>query len=227
MDNNIAIKVLREVIAIAPNSWLFGGTLLGAIRDAAIIDWDGDIDLGHDSLGMTDDIVEQFKMCGFFVSIYKYDHKKMHAFLPNSMGQYGKVIVKKYGVKVEICCFADGINHDLFGEIMYYASGTPRFFILPKGFIYPMKKIRFYDLDVNIPVRYEDQLAFVYGNDWRTPKRNWYNTADHYLCRERTIIELDGDDKSKWSKWTGRKVIAKVYPSLYIPSDINTPIKLI
>jgi hypothetical protein len=225
MNNNIAKEILREVMEILPECWLFGGTLLGAVRDKSFISWDGDIDVGHSSIGITNTIVEEFKKRGYNITTYKFSHPKMEEFLPNTMGQYGKIIATKRGVKVEVCCFSEGKEHPIFGDVMYYASGTPRFFILPKSHIYPTTQINFYDFRVNIATNYEEQLNFVYGKDWNTPKKNWYNSADHYLCRERTIIELGGDDNTSWSKWTGRRVILKTYPNLKLPSDINTPIQ--
>ena len=78
-----------------------------------------------------------------------------------------------------------------------------------------------YDFAVNIPQNYSDQLDYIYGSDWQTPKQKWCFTPEHYLCRERTTIELCSDDGSCWSKYTGRRVIANYFGPQNFPDDIN------
>lgn len=205
---------------MAPDAWLFGATLLGPIREGKIIAWDRDVDLGYPSEKVDEAFIQTFRDAGFQVfGAYKYSHPGMEKYLfPGHTEQYGKFMLRKEGVKIEICCFTRGID----GR-HYYASGTPRFFVLEHDLIYPQHKVRFADFEANVPVNAEAQLAFVYGDDWRTPKREWYFTPDHYLRREHTIIEFDGDDGTRWSKWTGRKVIEKHHGPQKFPADINTP----
>lgn len=199
-----APKILKEVLSIAPDAWLFGATLLGAIREGKIISWDKDIDLGYPSHLVTPELIERFRAAGYTVSgEYKFSHPEMPKFIPDHMGEQGKFILGKDGVKVEMCCFAPGKD-----GLLYYASGTPRFFVLPESLVYPQKKIALYDFEALVPENAEGQLSFVYGENWRTPIEKWYFTPAHYLRREHTIIELGPDDGTKWSKTTGRRVIA-------------------
>lgn len=204
MNHRSAPNIIKEVLTIAPGAWLFGATLLGAIREGKIISWDRDIDLGIDSADVSDEMLERFRAAGFTISgIYRLDMPEMIPYLgADALGRFGKFILKKDGVKVEMCCFTKGLD----GR-HYYASGTTRFFVLEDAMIHPIVKHFFYDFEANVPKNAPLQLAFVYGDDWRTPREKWYFTPDHYRRREHTIIELRGDDGSRWSKWTGRKVI--------------------
>lgn len=221
MNKNNAPQIIEEIFEIMPDAWLFGATLLGAIREGKILDWDKDVDLGIDADLVTDKLIEEFRRRGYGVSgIYKFSYKGMEEYI-EMRGQYGKFILSKAGVKVEICCFARG--HD--GR-HYYASGTPRFFVLPEEAVYPLVKHYFYGFEVNVAKNPEKQLEIVYGKDWRTPRKKWYFTADHYLRREHTIIELGKDDGTKWSKWTGRKKIVEEYGAQKFPKDINKPHEL-
>lgn len=221
MNHNRAPEIIKEVLSIAPDAWLFGATLLGPIRSGKLVPWDRDVDLGYPSEKVNESLIQKFRDAGFAVSgVYRLDMAEMIQYV-GTLGQYGKFILKKDDVKVEMCCFTQGV-----GRRWYYASGTPRFFVLDDAMVYPQKKIRIYDFEVNVPVNAEDQLAFVYGKDWRKPREIWYRTADHYLRREHTIIELRGDDGTQWSKWTGRKIIAQNYGPQVFPEDINTPFNL-
>jgi hypothetical protein len=222
MNHKNVPAIIKEVVSIAPQASLFGATLLGAVRENKIISWDKDVDLALDAIHATPDLIDKFKKAGFVVTgIYKLDLPEMIPFVgKENMGNYGKFILSKNGVKVEMCIFTKG-----WGQRYYYASGTPRFFVLPEHCLAELKKIKFYDFEVNIPVNAESQLAFVYGEDWRTPKQKWYFTAEHYLRREHTIIELRNDDGTKWSKWTGRKVIENKYGKQSF-GGINVPVIL-
>lgn len=218
-----APRIIKEVLEIAPAAWLFGGTLLGPMRDGKIFPWDKDVDLGIDSSLVDDALLDRFRGAGFQISgIYRLEMMEMIRYVGSgAMGKYGKFILRKDGVKVEMCCFTPGI-----GRRWYYASGTPRFFVLPEDLIYPQKKIRIYDFEANIPENFEANLAFIYGADWRTPRPEWYFSIDHYLRREHTIIELRDDDGTRWSKWTGRKAIAANLGVEKFPADINEPFSL-
>lgn len=228
-DMTHAPSVLKEVYQIIPLAWLFAGTLLGFIREGKILAWDGDIDLGIDSDLITTEIIDQFKKQGFRVrKLITFKEDIIQKYVPNSKNNYSKLVVHKNKVKVEILCFKQGIPHNRTGEeteMLYYRAGLakqpPRLFALPYHMAYPIIERDMYDFKVNIPENYKDQLSYIYGNSWMIPKKRWYFTAEHYLCRERTTIELYDDDGTCWSKYTGRKVIEKAYGPQKFPDDIN------
>ena len=222
--------ILKEVFEIIPNAWLFGGTLLGAVRENRILEWDRDVDLGYNSDLVESNTIEQFKNSGFTLSSYQFNSPDIDQYVPGGNNTVCKLIAKKNNVKVEIMCFKQGVPGNRRGhteDLMYYQQGLPgnvKLFCLPVSIAYPTQPIDFYDFSVNIPVAAEEQLEFVYGYDWRTPKKEWYWTADHFLCRERTTIELSNiDDQTMRSKWAGRRLINKTYGVTDFPDSINEP----
>jgi hypothetical protein len=225
-----ASRVLKEVFRIIPDAWLFGGTLLGAVRENQILTWDRDVDLGYKSELVDSDTIEKFESSGFSLSTKRFDAPNIDRYVPGGNGIICKLIAKKDDVKVEIMCFKQGKPGNRRGrveDLMYYQqglSGSVKLFCLPVSVAYPTQQIDFYDFSVNIPVAAEEQLEFVYGPEWRIPRKSWYWTADHFLCRERTTIELgEVDDLGKRSKWAGRRSITKTYGVTDFPDDINTP----
>jgi hypothetical protein len=195
---------IRKINKTTNKTWLFGATLLGCVRDGKILDWDKDVDLGILSEHMTEELLAKFVKHGFRIhSKYTFDMPEMSPYF--DVSGYSKIVLmSRDNTKIEICCFKKATD----GRY-YYASGTPRLFGLDADMIFPLKQVKFYDFVVSIPEESEKQLEFVYGADWRVPKKKWYFTKEHYLRREKTIIELKGDDGTKWSKWTGRKIINK------------------
>lgn len=228
-DMTQAPQIMKEVFQILPNAWLFAGTLLGFIREGIILPWDQDIDLGVNSDDINVDIINEFKKSGFKIrKLTTFKEDEIQKYVPNSKNFFSKLVLHKHTVKVEIMCFKQGIPGNRTGQvsdILYYRTGVakqpPRLFALPVYMAYPIKKDRIYDFDINVPKNYKDQLSYIYGDDWETPKKQWYFTPEHYLCRERTTIELHNDDGSRWSKYTGRKIIENAYGPQNFPKDIN------
>jgi hypothetical protein len=51
---------------------------------------------------------------------------------------------------------------------LYYRSAG---YTTPLALLQDFKHIKVADLEVRVPVRSEEVLSFVYGNDWRVPRQ--------------------------------------------------------
>lgn len=75
MNEEIVVKNLRDITRIfdknAISYWLDSGTLLGAVRDGRLIEWDGDVDLGvwDDDVPRIIFIFPEFNRKGFDIAI--------------------------------------------------------------------------------------------------------------------------------------------------------------
>lgn len=182
-----APRVLKEALAIAPDAWLFAGTMLGCVRDGRIIEWDRDVDLGFSSELMTEALLDKFRSAGFTVERqHRYDIPAYRDYVPDAMGKYSKVVIRKQA-KIEFYCFARGRDGRL-----YYAQGKQKLFAIDYDLVYPQKKVPFYDFEANVPERVDEHLTYMYGSDWQTPKPRWIRSPEHEKCRERFFIRLDG-----------------------------------
>lgn len=181
---------LKETLRIAPDAWLFAGTLLGCVRDGRIIAWDRDIDLGIPSERVTEELLDRFRAAGFRVErVYRYDLPAYRDYLPDAMGQCRKVVLRSKA-KIELYCFVRGKDGRL-----YYGQGKQKLFTIDYDLVYPQKQIPFYDFMANVPERVDDHLVYMYGDDWRIPKPHWIRSAEHEECRERFFIKLgDGHE---------------------------------
>ena len=114
---------------IAPEAWLYAGTMLGCVRDGRIIPWDRDIDLGFPSELVTEELLERFRQAGFTVEqVYTYDQPAYEDYVPDAMGQISKVVVRKgtsVDAKVELYCFTRGKDGRL-----YYGQSRPELFVI-------------------------------------------------------------------------------------------------
>lgn len=68
---------------------------------------------------------------------------------------------------------------EIFKNILlyFYKKGRVSIEYIPAGipaqFFRKFSKIRFYDMEFNIPKNYEKYLSFRYGDNWRIPKKKW------------------------------------------------------
>lgn len=179
-----AASALKEAVAIAPQAWLYAGTLLGCIRDGRILPWDRDIDIGFPCELMNDQLLDRFRAAGFGIEhAYVYSRPSYREYIPEAMGRYGKVVLRK-GAKIEFYCFTRGKDGRL-----YYGQGRPQLFVIAHDLVYPQKQVPFYDFLVNVPERAEENLAYMYGADWRVPKRGWVRSPEHRARQARFFID--------------------------------------
>jgi hypothetical protein len=182
-----APAALKEALAIAPQAWLYAGTLLGCIRDGRILPWDRDLDIGFPCELMTDELLGRFRAAGFSVErSYVYARPSYREYIPDAMGRYGKIVLRKVA-KLEFYCFARGRDGRL-----YYGQGRPELFAIDHDLVYPQKQVAFYDFRVNVPERFQENLVYMYGADWRVPKPKWNHSAEHRAAQGRFFVPLEG-----------------------------------
>lgn len=181
-----APDVLKEVLEIAPEAWLAFGTLLGCARNGRIIAWDRDVDLGLPSELMDEALLDRFRAAGFTVErVYRYERPSYRDYIPDAMGQYGKIVLRK-NAKIELYCFVRGRDGRL-----YYGQGRPQLFAIDYALVYPQQQMPLYDYLANVPVRFAENLTFMYGADWRVPKPKWIRSPEHKARQARFFIGLE------------------------------------
>tara|TARA_B110000977_G_scaffold200611_1_gene291778 strand:+ start:1715 stop:2542 length:828 start_codon:yes stop_codon:yes gene_type:complete len=99
---------------------------------------------------------------------------------PNTFIQLSKRKRKKDLVKVAI---SRGFSHfnlptrrkffDTFLNWSKLCGGVYHQTAIPKSFFNSFKILSFYGSEMNLPAHSEDLLAFIYGDDWCTPKDKW------------------------------------------------------
>lgn len=228
LDPSHISNIVEKIYQVFPDAWLYAGNLLGLIRDNKLLDWEGDIDFGIMVDEFDEEKLELLESLGiYFGYSHPYDHPKLREYDIKSIGSPSKVMLKdQYKNNIELCLFTEGKPLERNGrlnEMLYYAVDPNRLFVMPKDTIYPLVEKEYLGTIAKIPKNYEEHLSFLYGKDWNTEKPNWYFTADFYLMREHTHIELDPDDGSKWNKYHGRRVIEETFGKQDFPDDINTP----
>lgn len=182
-----AIDALRETLSIAPEAWLYAGTMLGCAREGRIIPWDRDIDLGYPSELVTDELLDRFRAAGFTIEhLYRYDQPGYRDYVPDAMGQVSKFVVRK-GAKIELCCFTRGEDGRL-----YFGRSRPQLFVIDYDLVYPLQQVKFYDFEVNVPEKLEEHLVYMYGKDWRVPNPGYIGSTEHRERQSRFYVSVDG-----------------------------------
>lgn len=221
MKEDIAVQALKEVKEVFDKAgikfWLICGTLLGAIRDGKIIEYDTDIDLAtwHDNVDKIVSVFPELKKRGFNVFLdFNYDKNYEIGILRPGCGievslfrlsgdnawkiaPSGENIITRYLITNLIFMLSQRVYATKptgkFVAIKYCVSLLPfkrylckmvwsvwekiggKFIalVVPKHFFEKLKTIEFYGMKFNVPFEAEKYLEYVYGADWRTPRKEW------------------------------------------------------
>lgn len=226
MNEESAVRSLREVKEIVDRCgiryWLDYGSLLGAVRDGRIIEWDTDVDLGTtaDSWEKLISIIPELREKGFLLlhdnfSIYDTDFRHrifsiakpghwidFHIYQPH--GEYAlwpvphvtSPLWKFLRVRsVYMSTLARGpawCNWKLLVPVTLFSLLPPKLrkslttvtrriycrassgilqWLVPRQYFEQLGTIEFYGMTFNIPSPVEDYLRYVYGDDWKIPKK--------------------------------------------------------
>jgi len=188
-----ALKLLKIVVNILGENnikyYLDFGTLIGAIRDKALIPWDDDMDISlvdeKDFIKIPKVLKEIEKRYGYRTYLYTFEEsiqrlkkKKENFTIPNidftkkSNYQIAKIRSNKFWIfgRGNTCIdiffqykYKNSLYWLIFGKVYSVKKS-----LLDNGF----KQIDFYGISCTIPIEYDAYLTSIYG-DWKTPKEDW------------------------------------------------------
>jgi len=153
--NTHLYELLRDITNVLENynitHFINYGTFLGAVRHKGIIPWDTDVDIGILSKDL--DNIET-------VLVEELGNKY---FIIKENDSYLKVYIsKENSIHIDFDIWIDkGKYLEFHGDIY---CGTR---IMTKDIIFPLKKYKFYDLEIYGP-KSTEFLNIVYGNDYMT-----------------------------------------------------------
>ncbi len=161
MDSELAKQMLKEakdvMDQLAVSFFLRQGTCLGAVRDAAFIPWDDDIDLGCviGLNGFTEDLIEPvlngFRNRGYFVNAERNDRWVAAGMIKSSL-------------RIDLSFFRI-IDDNIFHFPLIW---------IPARLFANLKEIEFMGGNYLVPNPPEEYLRAKYGPNWTTPKGSGY-----------------------------------------------------
>jgi len=149
--------------------FLYGGTLLGCIRDKDLIPHDDDIDLFYLSQQKTlTNVLNEFETTirpilesnGWEI---KYVYWKTNGYPQRMLGQFHVI---KNNISIDL--WAGWFNTDVSLNITMAIEGV----IGPKDILSPIKTGHIRNYEFNIPNKSDLILTYLYG-DWRTPNSTY------------------------------------------------------
>ena len=153
---------------------LEAGTLLGIIREGRLLPWDTDIDftLCFETNEQVYRLVSGLQKEGLRVRIRYYNQ----AMGPIKAGAIRVIKVGTYGLfKTKGYSLADIFVKYPHRGLYYWSVGDPKPVLKTciDGYYNNRKSIQFKGFSYLVPLNTEDYLAYHYGQNWRTPVREW------------------------------------------------------
>jgi len=187
-----AVKMLKKVCEILEKNdvpyVLEAGTLLGIVRENRLLPWDNDLDITITSKNCEKLLSLRWK---FWLSGYRTRLRKFK----KDVGPFKKGMPRILKVQTrKFLFFKDYSLLDIF--IKYNINGEYNWIISDKKPVLKKTPLKFYDQKTQyefaghkffVPKDYTGYLAYHYGENWRTPIRDWnFRTDDH--C-DRVILD--------------------------------------
>lgn len=158
IDVSKAQEILKEIKQIMDKLgiifFLRKGTCLGAVRDNALIPWDDDMDIGsvigHNGLTekSVDRVIESLKEHGYIIQVDRLDYAI-------------SVVSLKSSIRI------DWMLHRIIDGSTFHWPGIR----IPAQLLTLTKEIDFLGEKFQVPDPVEDYLSFMYGPEWRVPKK--------------------------------------------------------
>jgi len=181
----IAIRMMKKTTAILENSKipyiLEAGTLLGVIRENRLLPWDNDIDITI-TQGYKHTLLKNL----WKLYLYGYTVRVKHYKRDLKYFKKGELRIVKIRHHNPLKLFKKDVILEIFvkkkiGNEYYWTVGVkdPVLKSVPERFYDNHTKYMFEDKEFSVPVDYFGYLACHYGENWRTPVKEWdYRTSD-------------------------------------------------
>lgn len=187
----VAEKMLRDVTGILEQNgipyFLDAGTLLGIVREGRLLPWDNDLDLA-----ITREFEEKllslklkFALRGYRLRVKRFARDAG----PFKAGEVRlvKVATRKFFL-FNIHRLMDIYIKRPIGDELCWTEGGKKILLkaIPARFYEQTKTIGFKGKSYSAPADCEAFLAHHYGDDWRTPKKDW-NFLEDDRCTKSAI----------------------------------------
>lgn len=165
-------KIICELSAIAIERnvplVLDFGTLLGVIRECDIIAWDDDIDMSvpEGFFDLTIDVIERF---------ISQDNSGVSWQVEKTLDKSGRgmgIVLLFVDPENSLSDFKTTFSIREFKEGKSIHLPSLGMWFSPEEHFRHAETINWYGNSIQIPAKAKDYLAFLYGDDWHTPKKN-------------------------------------------------------
>jgi hypothetical protein len=173
-------EVSSALSSVGVDWWLTAGTCLGLIREEGFIGHDTDIDIGVRESDLIDEVTTRLRALGFD--------------LEETLGTPEvalQLCFRKRGVKVDLFVYYDD-GQNLWHAVHRQVSGEWRYrrYVFDRDLFAAPLAASFGDVPVRIPNPPEDYLAAHYGENWRTPIKQW-DWWTSPLCLDQTLRSVE------------------------------------